>query len=70
MPELYNKQLMEQMKTVQRTINAAINSLDAYIKYGPEMTAGAKTARTGAITTSCTELGISTTDWLGNDDPS
>ena len=68
MPELYNQQLLEEMKTLQRTANSAINDLNAYIQYGPEMTSAAKTARTAAIITSCTGLGISTIDWLGNDD--
>ena len=69
MPELYNQQLIDQIKAVQRTVNEAINDLNAYIQYGPEMTSAAKTARTAAIITSCTGLGISTIDWLGNDDP-
>ena len=69
MPELYNQQLIDQIKAVQRTVNTAINDLNAYIQYGPEMTSAAKTARTDTIKTSVTGLGISTTDWLGNDDP-
>lgn len=69
MPELYNQELIEQMKAVQRTVNSAINQLNALIRYGPDMTSGAKIVRTGAIRTSCNELGITTDDWLGKDDP-
>ena len=69
MPELYNRELMEQMKAVQRLVNSAINDLNAFMQYGPEMTAGAKTTRNGAIKTACSGLGISTDGWLGKDDP-
>ena len=69
MPELYNQQLVEQMKALQRQVNAAINALNTYIQYGPDMTAAAKTARKNAIKTSCGGLAIPTTDWLGNNDP-
>ena len=69
MSELYNQGLIDQIKAVQRTVNDTINSLNAYIQYGPEMSSGAKTTRINGIKTSCTGLGVSTTDWLGNDDP-
>ena len=69
MPELYNQRLLEDMKVVQRAVNSAINELDAFISYGPELTAGAKTTRNGSIKTPCAGSGISTDGWLGNDDP-
>ena len=69
MAELYNQELLERMKAVQRSVNSAINDLNAFVRYGAELTAGAKTTRNGDIKTASAGLGISTDGWLGNDDP-
>lgn len=69
MPELYNQQLMDQLKSLQRQINSTINDLNDYTGFRKDLTATAQTTRIADINTDCGALGIDTTDWLGNDEP-
>ena len=70
MPELFNQGLLDRLKDLQSKVNSAINGLNSYTRFRAEMTTGAKTTRISDMNTACTALGVATTDWLGNDDPS
>ena len=69
MPELYNQQLLDQLKSLQRQVNSTINGFSDYTHFRTDLTAAARTTRLADIKTNCGALGIDTTDWLGKDEP-
>ena len=69
MPEIYNEDLLESLKALQVKVNLAINSLGGYAEFRSDMTSAAKTTRVNDIKTKCSDAGVTTTDWLGNDTP-
>ncbi len=69
MPELFNQQLMDQLKSLQRQINSTINAFNDYTEFRTDLTAASQTTRIADIKTDCGALGIDTTDWLGKDEP-
>ena len=69
MPELYNQQLRDQLKSLQRQVNSTINAINDYTDFRTDLTTAAQTTRTADIKTNCGALGIDTTEWLGNDEP-
>lgn len=69
MPEQYNQQLMDRLKSLQRQVNSTINAVNDYTEFRTDLTATARTTRIADVKTNCGALGIDTTDWLGNDEP-
>lgn len=69
MPEIYNSELLDQLRALQGQVNSAINALSGYTGYRLDMTSAAKTSRINDIKTRCSGIGVTATDWLGNDAP-
>lgn len=69
MPEIFDEDAEDLLRTAQQTINAAINELYAFRQYRNRTPGASETTWMNDVRVKATNAGIDLTEWQGNRRP-
>lgn len=69
MPEIFNDDAVESLRTIQRTVHDAINELNAFVQHASHTSGVDTTTWETEVRTKSLAAGLDLTEWLGNPNP-